>query len=67
MPNDSKVQVLNDQMITNMLSVLMFQRDLNHWLWMHNLYEADIRPLGANELRQCYECSKDLDITVANF
>lgn len=56
-------------MITNMLSVLMFQRDLNHWLWMHNLYEADtgIRPLGANELRQCYECSKDLDITVANF
>lgn len=54
-------------MITNMLSVLMFQRDLNQWLWMHNLYEADIRPLGANELRQCYECSKDLDITVANF
>lgn len=27
---DSMVQVLNDQMITNMLSVLMFQRDLHH-------------------------------------
>lgn len=33
---------------------------------MPNLYAADSRPLGANELRQCYECLEDLDITVAN-